>query len=34
MIQKESHDFVAQNLIKYKKITTIVDHVTFCNIEN
>ena len=34
MIQKESHDFLAQKLMKYTKMTSIVVHRIFCNIEN
>ena len=34
MIQNESHDFMAQNLMKYKKMTSIVVHRIFCDIEN
>ena len=28
------HDFVAQKLMKYKKMTSIVVHRIFCDIEN
>ena len=34
MIQKESHDFVARKLMKYKKMTSIVVYRIFCDIEN
>ena len=34
MIQKESHDFVAQKLMEYKKMTSIVVYGFFCDIEN
>ena len=34
MLKKESHDFVAQKLMKYKKMTSIVVHRIFCDIEN